>query len=480
MDSTSLAFTLDSRWLHKPWMQKKMRPLLWLTIFFGGSGNLGKDAGSRVITVLCRKNCCCYQGRCKTVRLPLLMPFGSVFELESQQLHPKHAWEVRLQTFSDQTSSQIDSNATSLYEMRCKRHMDTIFDAKLGTDAGLRRFVQHCWCGFQRLDQSPGRTPQSFEDECYILMPWLRGSGPKFWSISQLSACNKTSKCCDTDFNTLHNLHNTSWTLVCLRVLNHSRKTNCSGQKHPSTRRPNLSYLICSFQFAESIIPLGLTKAELGFFLFSITKESESNIRSFLCYRWPESPGDSSDSRCSWLCNLWAPIMRCLLFMKFSHVKTSHRHPNAISGISCTLRKLLIFGSKLSPQLLGRLHWAGFQFQQHSSLPVLWRTHVDRFYGSLPDLFNHCNSLFLDLRSIDKHLTLPNMTCWHSCSVEKVCWWVLLQVIVNIARRCELISQSAWPRQKHCQIAWFEKPQDCSSECLTFKMFIHSPFPSMS
>lgn len=134
MDSTRLAFTLDldGRTSHE--CTKRSVPFSdWLFVF-GGSGNLGKDAGSRVITLLCRKNCCCYQGGCKTVRLPLLMPFGSVFELESQQLHPKHAWEVRLQTFSDQTSSQ-DSNATSLHEMRCKSHMDTIFDAKLGTDA---------------------------------------------------------------------------------------------------------------------------------------------------------------------------------------------------------------------------------------------------------------------------------------------------------------------------------------------------------
>lgn len=75
--------------------------------------------------------------------------------------------------------------------------------------------------------------------------------------------------------------------------------------------------------------------------------------------------------------------MRCLLFMKFSHVKTSHRHPNAISGISCTLRKLLIFGSKLSPQLLGRLHWAGSS--SSNTLPYLsyeermWTDFMDRY-----------------------------------------------------------------------------------------------------
>ncbi len=39
------------------------------------------------------------------------------------------------------------------------------------------------------------------------------------------------------------------------------------------------------------------------------------------------------------------------------------------SDISCTLRKLLIFASKLSPQLLRRLRWAVSRFQQ--TLPYL-------------------------------------------------------------------------------------------------------------
>lgn len=267
----------------------------------------------------------------------------------------------------------------------------------------LASLVQHCWCGFQRLDQSPGRTPQSFEDECYILMPWLRGSGPKFWSISQLSACNKTSKCCDTDFNTLHNLHNTSWTLVCLRVLNHSRKTNCSGQKHPSTRRPNLSYLICSFQFAESIIPLGLTKAELGFFLFSITKESESNIRSFsatgglkvLGFIWQSLQLTLQPMSTH---NALFAIYEIFSCQDISQTSECHQRHKLHTAQVVDLWQQALAAAARSPPL-GR-----FQFQQHSSLPVLWRTHVDRFYGSLPDLFNHCNSLFLDLRSIDSTL----------------------------------------------------------------------------
>lgn len=264
-------------------------------------------------------------------------------------------------------------------------------------------------------------------------MPWLRGSGPKFWSMSQLSACNKTSKCCDTDFNTL--LHNTSWTLVCLRVLNHNRKTNCSGQKHPSTRRPNLSYLICSFQFAESIIPLGLTKArdrELGFFLFSITKESESNIRSFsatgslkvLGFIWKSLQLTLQPMSTQ---NALFAIYENFSCQEISQTSECHQRHKLHTAQVVDLWQQALAAAARSPPL------GQFQFQQHSSLPVLWRTHLD-----------------------------------------------LLQVIVNIARRCELISQSAWPRRKHCQIAWFEKPQDCSSECLTFKMFIHSPFPSMS